>query len=476
MAYHRYHKIDTKIVRIFNTYGPRMRLKDGRVVPAFIGEALKGEPISIFGDGSQTRSFCYVSDLIDGIYKLSQSDFHEPVNIGNPTELTIKEFAERIVRLVGSKSTLTFQPLPTDDPKQRRPDITRAWQRLGWKPVVDLETGLSKPSSGSRAGCQIATSTASVTADQRINHASPRRHRRRDRLVSAPCRGQHLGLSPVGPRLSPGGLGRLDRRGCAALQVHRRERPACAPEISANLAHWNSVVDRVRPARPRHAALRRPVAAAAGDCSASRATPNFSSTSPAISSSAKSSARRANASTSIIDPAFTQIWAEVYKCDMNFDSHDIFVSIGRHLGRKDCRAPLAGRTWLPVGVPVVLEHFTNPERGPAGRRLDDLHPLVRLSAGRIRRAMVRQQVGGVRQAGRPAAQTTEKLEIATDLHPDDPATAAFLAGRLEDRRRAAAQLRPGNVTAITSRKAGANFVWRRTATSVRAAAGSATAV
>ncbi len=142
MAYHRYHKIDTKIVRIFNTYGPRMRLKDGRVVPAFIGEALKGEPISVFGDGSQTRSFCFVSDLIDGIYKLSQSDFHEPVNIGNPIELTIKEFAERIVHLVGSKSTISYHPLPTDDPKQRRPDITRAWQRLGWKPVVDLEAGL----------------------------------------------------------------------------------------------------------------------------------------------------------------------------------------------------------------------------------------------------------------------------------------------------------------------------------------------
>ena len=144
MAYHRYHKVDTKIVRIFNTYGPRMRLKDGRVVPAFIGEALRNEPISVFGDGSQTRSFCYCSDLIDGIYKLSQSDFHEPVNIGNPNELTIKEFAERIIRITGSKSKLTFQPLPTDDPKQRRPDITRAWQRLGWKPVVDLETGLTQ--------------------------------------------------------------------------------------------------------------------------------------------------------------------------------------------------------------------------------------------------------------------------------------------------------------------------------------------
>jgi dTDP-glucose 4,6-dehydratase len=144
MAYHRYHKIDTKIVRIFNTYGPRMRLKDGRVVPAFIGEALKNEPITIFGDGKQTRSFCYVSDLIDGIFKLSQSDFHEPVNIGNPVELTIKEFAERIIRLLGSKSTLSYLPLPTDDPKQRRPDITRAWQRLGWKPVIDLETGLKQ--------------------------------------------------------------------------------------------------------------------------------------------------------------------------------------------------------------------------------------------------------------------------------------------------------------------------------------------
>jgi dTDP-glucose 4,6-dehydratase len=144
MAYHRYHKVDSKIVRIFNTYGPRMRLKDGRVVPAFIGEALRGEPLTIFGDGSQTRSFCFCTDLIDGIFKLSQSDFHEPVNIGNPTELTIKEFAERIIRLTGSKSTISFHPLPTDDPKQRRPDITRAGRLLGWKPGVDLETGLGK--------------------------------------------------------------------------------------------------------------------------------------------------------------------------------------------------------------------------------------------------------------------------------------------------------------------------------------------
>jgi dTDP-glucose 4,6-dehydratase len=144
MAYHRYHQVDTKIVRIFNTYGPRMRLKDGRVVPAFVGQALRGEPITVFGDGKQTRSFCYCSDLIDGIFKLSQGDFHEPVNIGNPNELTIKEFAERIVRLTGSKSEIIYEPLPVDDPKQRRPDITRATQRLGWKPLVDLETGLKE--------------------------------------------------------------------------------------------------------------------------------------------------------------------------------------------------------------------------------------------------------------------------------------------------------------------------------------------
>ncbi|PAW79532.1 MAG: NAD-dependent dehydratase [Verrucomicrobia bacterium Tous-C9LFEB] len=142
MAYHRYHKLDTHIVRIFNTYGPRMRLRDGRVVPAFIGQALKGQPITIFGEGKQTRSFCYCSDLIDGIFKLSLSDFHEPVNIGNPTELTIKEFAERIIRLTGSPSQLTYEALPIDDPKQRRPDISRAKKLLGWEPKVDLETGL----------------------------------------------------------------------------------------------------------------------------------------------------------------------------------------------------------------------------------------------------------------------------------------------------------------------------------------------
>jgi dTDP-glucose 4,6-dehydratase len=144
MAYHRFHQVETRIVRIFNTYGPRMRLRDGRVVPAFVGQALRGEPLTVFGDGSQTRSFCYVSDLIEGIYRLSQCDFHEPVNIGNPTEFTIFDFAKLIIRITGSKSEIAFKPLPVDDPKQRRPDITRAKKLLGWEPKVDLETGLQK--------------------------------------------------------------------------------------------------------------------------------------------------------------------------------------------------------------------------------------------------------------------------------------------------------------------------------------------
>jgi dTDP-glucose 4,6-dehydratase len=144
MAYHRYHKIDTKIVRIFNTYGPRMRLRDGRVVPAFIGQALSGTPLTIFGDGSQTRSFCYVSDLIDGIFKLAMSDFHEPVNIGNPREMTIKQFADEIIRITGARSTIEYKPLPEDDPKVRQPDITRAKTILGWEPKVDFEEGITK--------------------------------------------------------------------------------------------------------------------------------------------------------------------------------------------------------------------------------------------------------------------------------------------------------------------------------------------
>ena len=144
MAYHRFHQIDTKIVRIFNTYGPRMRLRDGRVVPAFIGQALSGTPLTVFGDGSQTRSFCYVSDLIDGIYRLALSNFHEPVNIGNPREMTIKQFGEEIIRITGTKSTMEYRPLPVDDPKVRQPDITRARTVLGWEPRVEFEEGIVK--------------------------------------------------------------------------------------------------------------------------------------------------------------------------------------------------------------------------------------------------------------------------------------------------------------------------------------------
>ncbi len=144
MAYMRHHGVDTKIVRIFNTYGPRMRLRDGRVVPAFIGQALRGESLTVFGDGNQTRSFCYVSDLIDGIYRLSQSDTHDPVNIGNPSEFTIREFADQVLAATGQQGTVVHEPLPVDDPKQRRPDITRAREVLGWEPRVDLAEGLAK--------------------------------------------------------------------------------------------------------------------------------------------------------------------------------------------------------------------------------------------------------------------------------------------------------------------------------------------
>jgi dTDP-glucose 4,6-dehydratase len=144
MAYHRYHKVDTRIVRIFNTYGPRMRLRDGRVVPAFIGQALNDKPLTVFGDGSQTRSFCYVSDLIDGIFKLAMSDFHEPVNIGNPREMTINQFAEEIIRITGARSTIDYKPLPVDDPKVRQPDIARAKKVLGWEPKVQFEEGIKK--------------------------------------------------------------------------------------------------------------------------------------------------------------------------------------------------------------------------------------------------------------------------------------------------------------------------------------------
>ena len=144
MGYHRAHHMDTKIVRIFNTYGPRMRLEDGRVVPAFIGQALQGKPITVFGDGSQTRSFCYVSDLIDGIYKLSQSNYHEPVNIGNPREMTVLQFAKEIQKIIGSDQPIIHQELPMDDPKVRQPDITLARKLLGWEPKVDFEEGIVK--------------------------------------------------------------------------------------------------------------------------------------------------------------------------------------------------------------------------------------------------------------------------------------------------------------------------------------------
>lgn len=142
MAYHRYHGVETRIVRIFNTYGPRMRLDDGRALPAFVSQALKGEDVTVFGDGSQTRSFCYVSDLIDGIYKLLLSDESEPVNIGNPSEITILQFAEEVLKQTGSKSKIIHKELPVDDPKVRQPDISKAKKILSWEPKVDREEGL----------------------------------------------------------------------------------------------------------------------------------------------------------------------------------------------------------------------------------------------------------------------------------------------------------------------------------------------
>jgi len=144
IAYHRYHKIETRIVRIFNTYGERMRIHDGRAIPAFMAQAMRNEPVTVFGDGSQTRSVCYVSDLIDGIYKLMMSDYDMPMNLGNPEEVTILELAKEIIRLVGSNSKIVFQDLPQDDPKVRQPDITKAQTILGWKPMVSRHDGLQK--------------------------------------------------------------------------------------------------------------------------------------------------------------------------------------------------------------------------------------------------------------------------------------------------------------------------------------------
>jgi dTDP-glucose 4,6-dehydratase len=144
MAYHNVHGIETRIIRIFNTYGPRMRLNDGRALPAFIGQALRGEDLTVFGDGSQTRSFCYVDDLVEGIYRLLLSDYHLPINVGNPDEITISEFAEEIIRLTGTSQKIIYKPLPQDDPKQRQPDITRARQILGWEPKISRAEGLKR--------------------------------------------------------------------------------------------------------------------------------------------------------------------------------------------------------------------------------------------------------------------------------------------------------------------------------------------
>ncbi len=144
MAYHRFHGIETRIARIFNTYGPRMRLNDGRVIPAFIGQALRGEDLTVFGDGSQTRSFCYVDDEVEGLYKLLLSDYSDPINIGNPEEITILDFAEEIIKLTGTQQKIIFKPLPQDDPMQREPDITKAKEILGWEPKVSREEGMQK--------------------------------------------------------------------------------------------------------------------------------------------------------------------------------------------------------------------------------------------------------------------------------------------------------------------------------------------
>jgi dTDP-glucose 4,6-dehydratase len=144
MAYHRFHGVETRIVRIFNTYGPRMRLNDGRALPAFMSQALRGEDVTVYGDGTQTRSFCYVDDLVEGIWRLLNSKESLPVNIGNPTEMTILEFAKAVISLCGSRSKIIFQPLPVDDPKVRQPDITKARTLLGWEPKIELSVGLER--------------------------------------------------------------------------------------------------------------------------------------------------------------------------------------------------------------------------------------------------------------------------------------------------------------------------------------------
>jgi len=157
MAYHRFHGLDTKIVRIFNTYGPRMRILDGRAIPTFMAQALKGEDLTVFGDGSQTRSFCYITDLVDGIVRLLMSDTHDPVNLGNPHEMTLNTLAKEILRVTGSRSKLVYRDLPVDDPKVRQPDTTRAESLLGWKAVVTLEDGLRKTMDDFRARLGVAS-------------------------------------------------------------------------------------------------------------------------------------------------------------------------------------------------------------------------------------------------------------------------------------------------------------------------------
>jgi dTDP-glucose 4,6-dehydratase len=144
MAYHNFHNVETRIIRIFNTYGPRMRLDDGRALPTFMSQALRGEDVTVFGDGSQTRSFCYCDDLVEGIYRLLLSDYHLPVNIGNPVEISLLQFAEEVIALTGSKSKIVFEPLPKDDPKQRQPNITKAKEILGWQPTIDRSEGLRR--------------------------------------------------------------------------------------------------------------------------------------------------------------------------------------------------------------------------------------------------------------------------------------------------------------------------------------------
>ena len=163
MAYHRYHGVETRIVRIFNTYGPRMRIGDGRALPTFMEQALRGEPLTVYGDGSQTRSFCYVTDLVDGIYRLLMSDEATPVNIGNPDEITIKEFAEEIIELTGTDSTITYEPLPKDDPQVREPDISKAREVLGWAPKVDRSDGLRRTLDYFSEALGIATTTPTDT-------------------------------------------------------------------------------------------------------------------------------------------------------------------------------------------------------------------------------------------------------------------------------------------------------------------------